>query len=237
MSSGEPSIDTGAPAASGISPGDARASSAIDLQERERVRIGFDLHDGPAQTMSAALLQVRMLQDLDGNDLQRGLAELRSTLSLALGEIYGLIENLGGRDTGDTDLVTRVRSCVEAFKERHDIDVEFTVHGDCGEVSPSLQIATFRIVQEALSNVGRHSGACHARVDLRLTPETVSAEIVDDGDGFVTGTESVSRRSNREPFGLRSMSTRARLLDGDCNVESEPGRGTRVQVTIPVWRG
>ena len=75
-------------------------AAGINLQERERVRIGFDLHDGPAQTMSAALLQVRMLDDLDGDDLKSGLRDLRSTLSLALEEIYELIESLGGRGSG-----------------------------------------------------------------------------------------------------------------------------------------
>jgi signal transduction histidine kinase len=83
------------------------ASSAIDLQERERVRIGFDLHDGPAQTMSAALLQVRMLQDLEGPALRDGLVELRGTLATALEEIYELIETLGSRVPSDTDLVRR----------------------------------------------------------------------------------------------------------------------------------
>jgi len=229
-------MDAGGPVLIGVRPGDARADSAIDLQERERVRIGFDLHDGPAQTMSAALLQVRMLQDLDGDELTAGLAELRTTLAAALGEIYGLIESLGGRDASDTDLVTRVRSCVEAFKDRFDVSVDLDVHGDCGKVSHSLQIATYRIVQEALSNVGRHSGARHARVDLWLTPSEVRAEISDDGDGFSQAELSV-KSSNREPFGLRSMSERARLLEGECEVESEPGRGTRVRVRIPVWQG
>jgi len=99
----------------------ASDAAVISLQERERVRLGFDLHDGPAQTMSAALLQVKMLEDLEGEDLRRGLAELRSTIVAALEEVYELIESLGGRESNDDDLASRVRSCVDVFASRCDV--------------------------------------------------------------------------------------------------------------------
>jgi two-component system, NarL family, sensor histidine kinase DegS len=236
MRSDEPSTGNSGPIDSGNRQGRLRASSAIDLQERERVRIGFDLHDGPAQTMSAALLQVRMLQDVEGEELAQGLDELRSTLSVALKEIYALIEELGGRDSETTDLVTRIRSCVDGFSEQYGIAADLTVEGTCGDVTRSLQIATFRIVQEALSNVGRHSEASRVHVSLQLSPDEFRCEVSDDGRGFSPADVPVSRRS-REAFGLRSMSERARLLDGECTVESAPGEGTRVRVRIPVWQG
>lgn len=209
-------------------------ADAIALQERERVRIGFDLHDGPAQTMSAALLQVKMLEDLQDEDLQAGVAELRGTLAVALQEIYALIEDLGGRESGDDDLVTRVRSCVDAFAERSDISVHLSVDGSVEHVSQSLQIAVTRIVQEALSNARRHSGAGRVDITLQLSPERVVCEIADDGDGFVC-SEGGGFRGGREPYGLHSMRERARLLDGKSVVESTPGTGTRVRVEIPVW--
>jgi signal transduction histidine kinase len=213
-----------------------RANSAIGLQERERVRVGFDLHDGPAQTVSAALLQVKMLQDLEGAALRDGLTELRATLSSALSEVYEIIENLGGRDSSDTDLVGRIRSCLEVFKGRHGIEVDLDVEGDCGAVSQSLEIAIHRIVQEALSNVGKHSCASRAHVRLWLSPHEVRCEVSDDGAGF-SAEDALTSRRGREPFGLHSMSERARLLDGQCEVHSTPGEGTRVHVMIPVWRG
>jgi signal transduction histidine kinase len=236
MSSREPSGGAVDPVVTGGERSNTRASTAIELQERERVRIGFDLHDGPAQTMSAALLQVKMLQDMGGAELRAGLAELESTLTVALKEVYDLIENLGGRDSDDTDLVARVRSCVDGFTKRYGISADLDVDGDCGRVSRSLQIATFRIVQEALSNVGRHSGATSVRVRLSLSPQEVRCEVTDDGVGFTVHEAGRSRRE-REPFGLRSMSERARLLDGECVIEGGPDGGTRVRVRIPVWEG
>jgi two-component system sensor histidine kinase DegS len=213
----------------------SRRAASIDLQERERVRIGFDLHDGPAQTMSAALLQVRMLEDLEGDHLKSGLRELRSTLAVALEEIYELIESLGGRGSGDEDLVSRVRSCVESFAARSGIEPTLVIEGDIGPESPSLQIAVFRIVQEALSNVVRHSGATCVDIRLNMSPEGVVCEVTDDGKGF-TLSDTLKSRRNRDPFGLHSMQERARMLDGECVIDSSPGRGTRIRVEIPAWQ-
>jgi len=210
-------------------------AASINLQERERVRIGFDLHDGPAQTMSAALLQVRMLDDLEGDDLKRGLGDLRSTLAVALEEIYELIESLGGRGSVDDDLVSRVRSCVEGFAARSGIEPTLVIEGDIGTGSPSLQIAVFRIVQEALSNVVRHSGAKHVDVRLQMSSGGVVCEIADDGKGF-TLNQALGSHGNRDPYGLHSMRERARMLDGECVVDSSPGSGTRIRVEIPAWQ-
>jgi len=237
MSSDEPStgiVETTSPGHScvRISP---NAAAGINLQERERVRIGFDLHDGPAQTMSAALLQVRMLEDLEGEALHNGLAELRVTIAAGLEEIYELIERLGGRESQSDDLSSRVTALVESFRSRSDVGIGLSIEGEAGPLSPSMQIAVARIVQEALSNVSRHSRATRVDVRLDLLPEEVRCEVSDNGRGFALDGEGASRRA-REPFGLHSMSERARLLDGECIVYSSPGAGTRVVVRIPVWR-
>lgn len=236
MLSDERSVDLGVPQPGKSDAARDRATSAIDLQERERVRIGFDLHDGPAQTMSAALLQVRMLQGAEGVELQQGLDELHATLSVALREVYDLIENLGGRDADTADLVARIDTCVKGFSDRYGIPADLAVEGTCDHGSRSLQIATFRIVQEALSNAGKHSGASSVHVRLWLSSAEFRCEISDDGAGFSAADASQSRGA-RASCGLRSMAVRAQLLDGSCAVESAPGEGTRVRVRIPVWQG
>jgi len=210
-------------------------AAAVRLQERERVRIGFDLHDGLAQTLSAALLQIRMLQDAEDSDTRLGLTELRSTLSSALDELYELIDRLGGRESTDDDLAIRVRSCVDRFASRSRIGARLTIEGTNEAVSPSLTIAVARIVQEALSNVHRHSEATRVDVLLRLLPDSVRCEISDDGKGF-DAHEVQARQRGRQPFGLHSMRERARLLDGNVVIDSIPGAGTRVRAEIPVWR-
>jgi two-component system sensor histidine kinase DegS len=215
-------------------PGSGDAFAIINLQERERVRVGFDLHDGPAQTMSAALLQVRMLEDLEGDALRSGLEELRETISTALAEIYELIDDLGGHRGDQGDFIAHVRALVDDLSERTGVQGSLTIDGEEPSMSKSLQIALFRIIQEGLSNVRRHAKAHRVDIHLRFTRTETSCEIRDDGQGFSMDAPMRSRHG-REPFGLRSMSQRARLLNGDCVVLSHPGEGTRIEVRIPAW--
>jgi signal transduction histidine kinase len=184
--------------------------------------------------MSAALLQVKMLDRAEGVELHEGLAGLRATLSTALGEIYSLIDQLGGRAADGETLESRVRSCVDKLAASTGIEAQLTFEGDSSHASPSLQIAVFRIVQEALSNVRRHSQAKHVDIAVRFTDAYVECEISDDGVGFTHKASPIPRKG-REHFGLHSMHQRARLLDGDCTITSAPDCGTRVSVRIPVW--
>ena len=198
------------------------------------MRVGFDLHDGPAQTMSAALLQVKMLERTEGAELHEGLSDLRATLSTALSEIYALIDELGGRAADGETLESRVSACVDKLAASTGIDAQLTFEGDSSHASPSLQIAVFRIVQEALSNVRRHSRAQQVEVAVRFTGACVECEIADDGVGFANDADPIPRKG-REHFGLHGMHQRARLLDGECTISSTPDSGTRVSVRIPVW--
>jgi signal transduction histidine kinase len=213
----------------------AEHAAAVMLQERERRRIGFDLHDGPAQSISAALLQLRLLEGTSGNDLESGLSAVREMLGTALGEMYELIDRLGSKALDHTGLIAKIEACVKDLAARGEMAVDFRVEGAEAPMSDSLQIALFRIIQEALSNARRHSGA--SRVSVRLSMhggEDVACLIEDDGRGF---DPDLASAAGRERYGLVSMRERARLLDGTCTIDSAPGAGTRVGVRIPVWHG
>jgi two-component system, NarL family, sensor histidine kinase DegS len=216
----------------------AHAAALIDAQERERRRIAFDLHDGPAQTLSAALLQARMMQDLRDDELRDGFVELRSLIAGALEEMYDLIGSLGAGCEANDDAAARVRSCVDAFVERASIACNFEVRGSRCSVPGPHGITVARIVQEALSNVLRHSRAARVHVTLDIRAERVVCEIVDDGRGFdlELASEMPLRPGpyRRLSYGLASMRERAGLLGGTCEVFSSLGQGTRVRVVIPV---
>jgi signal transduction histidine kinase len=211
-------------------------AAVLDFQERERSRIGFDLHDGPAQTLAAALLQLKMVEGLDGEELRGGLAELRELMAKSLEETYELIERLRSKALDEENLRDKLEAVVRDFGAQTGIDATFDGEDPDVPLSPSLQIAAFRIVQEALCNVRRHSGAEHVSVVLRVSPETLTCTVDDDGQGFV-GEELERASGARQCYGLVSMHERARFLDGECVVNSRPGRGTRIEVRIPIWRG
>jgi two-component system sensor histidine kinase DegS len=222
------------PSAGGPTPGDP--ISILEFSERERSRIGFDLHDGPAQVLSAALLQLKLLDGAEGDDLREGLTELRSMIGLALEETYELIDQLQNGTLGEWSLRERLSSYIDDFADRSGVEVSFTANGADIDMTPSLRIAVFRIVQEALTNARRHARADRIAVTLDQDPDVVSCSIVDDGCGFDANEPAPTDRSRRS-YGLSSMRERARLLDGRCTVESDPGSGTRIEVRIPVWRG
>ncbi len=209
--------------------------SALDLQERERLRIGFDLHDGPAQTMAGALLQVRMLEDAEGDTLRSGLRELHGILTAALEEMYAIIGELGDRFLESEGLAGPIRDYVLSFTERTGLDVKFFVDGTEVPVTRSMRIAVFRIVQEALSNVRCHARAMHAEVRLVLSETEVWCVVSDDGCGFVPD-DTPAPGARRECYGLRGMRDRAGLLGGTCTVTSAPGQGATVSARIPVWQ-
>jgi signal transduction histidine kinase len=216
-------------------PDSRTSSSAIDLQERERARIGFDLHDGPAQSMSAALLQVRLLEDLQPQDYPVALEELRATIDVALREMYDIIHDLASRQADDMGFTETVESVSQRFIDRSGVAAEVVVTGDPTSASRSLQIALFRIVQESLCNVRRHAQARHVAITVKFTNTEALCAVVDDGIGFDAGRLS-EEMGRREPFGLYGMAERAKLLGGECSVTSKPGAGTRVAVRIPLWQ-
>lgn len=213
---------------------DGDHAAVMMLQERERRRIGFDLHDGPVQAMSAALLQLRLLENASGPELHEGLEAVSRLLSGALGEMYALVECLSGRSLDGDGLRAKLEACVAELARSDGLEVRIDIAGEEPAMSDSLQIAIFRIVQEALSNVRRHAGARRAVVRLHLEPAEVVCTVEDDGGGFAVGAEAA--KGGRERFGLLGMRERARLLGGRCCVVSAPGCGTTVGVRIPVWR-
>ena len=222
--------------ASAVCPTPAIADASIDLHERERVRLGFDLHDGPAQSVSAALLQVKMLDGLEGDELREGLADLRATLTGALAEMYELIENLGGKGLEHQGVVPKIEILTATFADHNGLQPSLAVGGTEPETTHSLQVAIFRIVQEALSNVIKHADAQHVDVRLSFSDDEIACDVQDDGNGFDPDAAE-SHAGRRERYGLNSMRERARLLDGVCSIKSTPGHGTLVAVRIPTLQG
>lgn len=212
------------------------ASTALELQERERLRIGFDLHDGPTQTIASALLLLRMVRESDGDGADGTLIEVERLLAAALDEMYVLIDDLHGRPFEVEGMVDSLRVHSLTFAAGSGIRVNFTVDGVETAMSRSLRIAMFRIVQEALSNVKRHSGASRVDIRLELSEDVVRCIVADNGCGFFVGDE-IAVRGQRECCGLTGMRERAQLLDGACDIDSTPGVGTTVTARIPIWRG
>jgi signal transduction histidine kinase len=218
---------------------EARERTLVSGAERRLVRLGFDLHDGPLQELVAFAADLRLARTeaatiLEGSALQR-----------VAGRFEDFEARLAGLDHDLRDIAHSVRSTsaleqplegalgaeVEAFRRTTSIETVFTVEGDVTTLTASQKIALFRVVQEALSNVHKHSGAHHVRVRVRSLRNYVTLEVTDDGCGFEPETARAHGR-----LGLAGIGERVRLLGGDVSIQGKPGAGVRVKATLPRWR-
>lgn len=208
-------------------------SRVAEAQERERRRLAFDIHDGPAQALSSALLQTEFIEDLTADvDVQRELDVMRSLLRTALDEMRQAIRELRPRSLEAESLPDKLSSYVQEFKEKTGTSVQLEIRGTNFKLTSSLQITVFRLIQEALSNIHKHAQAKEVEIRVDLGDTKVRGEIVDDGVGFDSDDDIKSLGS----FGLRGMKERVELLQGELDISSRPGKGTVMTFGLPVWR-
>ena len=222
----------------------------LATDERMLGRMGLDIHDGPTQQLSVALLEVQLLEaDLaDAEDgalptpdtLRPALARIYETVGGALHEMRELIGHLRPAQFEDRRLNDILQDAVTAFEVRADCATtvewvgEFPVNG----VSITQRITLYRILQETLTNAQRHGRATHVTVRATEDPSGVTLEVTDDGVGF--DPVAVQRRRPGMPlarFGLYGMRDRAQILGGSFDITSTPGEGSTVRVFLPRWDG
>lgn len=201
--------------------------------EAERRRIAYDLHDGVGQSLSLLVSGLRSAHDgITQPDVARRCRDLQTLAEAALRDVKRLALGLRPSLLDDLGLAPALERVVADTREHHAIDLALDVAGVADERLPErVETAVFRIVQEALSNVLRHSGATHASVRIWRGEGNVGVLVEDDGRGIEPAHLSAPRPGH---LGLTGMRERATLLGGTLSVESGHGRGTRVTATIPV---
>lgn len=230
---------------------DLERAMAQVLEDDERMlgRMGLDIHDGPTQQLSVALLEVQLLDaELADSERQGGelppplrpaLSRIYETLGGALHEMRELIGHLRPAQFQDRGLDEILGDAITAFEARSDTPVERVFVGEfpVNGVSVTQRITFYRILQEALANAHRHGRAGTVTVEVTSDESGTKLVVSDDGGGFDPGTIQREReRTPRARYGLRGMRDRARILGGSFQVESAPGRGTVVTVFLPRWR-
>ena len=207
----------------------------VGAQEAERQRIARELHDATGQSLTAIALGLRGVETvLESNPpvAVEQVKELKSFSTDALGELRQIIADLRPSQLDDLGLVPALHWYVQEFEKRHAIDTEFIVEGAGSRLPPEYETVLFRITQEALSNVARHADASHASVELVISQAQVGMAIRDDGRGF--DLEKTLRNDKRAGWGLLGIQERTLLLGGRYEIDSKPGRGTHIQVIVPL---
>jgi PAS domain S-box-containing protein len=204
-----------------------------EMREAERNRIARDLHDGALQDLTYALAETRhVLSAPEDPELDGRLGRAVEALERMGPELRGAIYDLRVEEERNKPLAEWLQNLVELNRIMNpDLDIRLNVDDSSpakplGEKSAEL----LRVLQEALTNVRRHSGARNATVSLMVEGGLLVAEVADDGRGFDPAVGSTVG------MGTRGMRERARSLKGDLKIESEPGKGTKVRFEIPLKR-
>jgi signal transduction histidine kinase len=190
----------------------------------ERNRIARDIHDGLGASLSGVIIQAEYLLTLTKKeeDLQSEVRELKTGAEEAIDEVRRAVSMW--RD--DFQLVPQLENTCTTFTSRHKVPVELKVHGEAPRLPEAQELGVFRILQECLTNIAKHAHASRVNVEVRFGTEEIALEIVDDGAGFDP------QKTPKNHYGLINMRERAKKAGGEVSIDSAPGKGTRVRLTV-----
>ncbi|GAA5117885.1 sensor histidine kinase [Haloechinothrix salitolerans] len=217
----------------------ALSASLIMSEELFRTRLAADLHDDVGQRLSALLIEAKRLQKTTGQMHAESQYETASWIFEQLQECNAVVRELVYENSTtaliEFGICAAVRDLTERVQARNDLEIEcsFGVAGggydlSYNDVPHSIQVACFRIIQEAITNVVKHAEARHCVITLTLNASWLSATIADDGCGFLATT------TTRDGFGLAGMRQRTEMLDGRISINNNQPSGTTIQVDLPL---
>lgn len=208
------------------------SSQVLTAHEAERKRIARELHDDTGQALTSILVRLRLLEKTAEDETVRSnVGELRELTGNALDAVRRMAVDLRPAALDDLGLVPALHSYADKYSTSWPITVTFSAEGLKKRLPANVELVLYRVVQEALTNVAKHSGARSVEVKLRRRSNIVTVTVTDDGRGFdirnFTRTEGAG-------LGLFGMRERLALVGGTVSIESTPGRGTTIMARVPV---
>jgi len=204
----------------------------IEAQEQERARIGRELHDDINQRLALVTIGIEQVQDLIGaspSEVDDRLRELKKQVSSISAGIHAMAHDLHSSSLEYLGLVPAVRKLSEELGKRQGMQIEIENDGVPCALPAEISLCLFRVVQEALHNATRHSGAKHVVVRLEKIKNQIQVTLTDSGKGF-----DIAAKANGQGLGLASMRERIRLVNGKIVIQSTQEVGTCVQAWVPL---
>lgn len=212
--------------------GEENLRQLLDVYERHRQLVAYEVHDAIAQPMAAALMNLEAtLRQLGPQCVQtsrEGVGRVIQLLQQGIRDARRLMTELRPPILDDAGLLPALETLIEQLHRDHQMEIDCVARIDSGRLASPLETGIYRIVQEGLANVRRHGQCGRARVQLEERQGRIRLEIADQGVGFDP------ERSDPSRFGLKGMQQRAELLGGTMLVQSAPGQGTRIVVDLPL---
>ncbi len=211
----------------------SRASHILHAQEEERKRIARELHDETSQVLTSLLISLALVEESVCDDASRErIGETRALAHQTLRAVRNISLDLRPSALDDLGLLPALRWYVKEYQQKCGVEVELTSSGLRERLPAEMETALYRIIQESLTNTAKHGHAHRAWVTLTDDGQLMRATVRDDGVGF-DATATLRKPWQDRGLGLAGMMERATLLGGAVEIDSEPGAGALMTVTIP----
>jgi signal transduction histidine kinase len=206
-------------------------NSVLAVYEGDRKLIAYEMHDGFVQTATAALMSLQSALAAfpkDPEKAQQRASSALQNLQQSLAQVRQLIRGLRPAVLEDSGLTAAVEQLIHDTEGDCPVHIEWSSQVEFGRLSPVLEMSVFRVIQEGLTNAIRHSKSDRIAITMTQLQETILLRIEDWGCGFDPA------KPKRGHYGLEGIRERARLFGGTARIESAPGKGTRIEVDLPV---
>lgn len=207
------------------------AAEVIRAGDLERAAIARELHDSAAQSLAALTYQTTAVERENADPaIAEALSVIRQISQDVLEQIRVLSHTVHPRVLDDLGLEAALRKLAREFSARSSADIEVVTEPNSATLSPAVAAVLYRVAQEAVNNAVTHAAASRITVRVSFPPSAVALAVEDDGRGF----DVKAAERQRPGMGVFTMRERVALVDGRLEIESTPGRGTRVRATLPV---
>jgi PAS domain S-box-containing protein len=213
----------------------SRMAAKVETIEEERRNIARELHDGLGQMLTAAHLNLVLVEqnlDIDSPVVRENLTRVKELVATTIQEVRNISQNLRPAVLDDFGIVPAVRNLCDEYSRLGSLHVHFSDYELEKHYSPGIEIAIYRICQESLNNIVKHSNATEASIELYNRHSHILIVIQDNGNGFDIKEVSKSKAGS----GLMNIQERAELLGGRVQMESQPHNGTEIIIEIPLQK-
>jgi two-component system sensor histidine kinase DegS len=209
----------------------ASVEMLVNAQEAERQRLSRQMHDGPAQALSNFILQTEIamrLLDVDPVQARNELSNLKVAAMSTFQKIRNFIFELRPMMLDDLGLSPTIRRYADSFKEQSGVDLSVTITGNERRLEPYVEVTVFRAMQELLGNAVHQNQATLVKIQADMGDSVVKLSVDDNGKGF--DPEAIEKEAN---LGMKLIKERTEMLGGTFEIDSAPGKGSRVSLSIP----
>jgi signal transduction histidine kinase len=206
-----------------------RLRSVIDAEEKERQRLSREIHDGIGQSLVAHKLRLESLLYMNSPEIKDQIRILTDQFNLTIDEIRRISNNLMPSVLEMFGITLALKNLCEETEEHGKLAILFQTTGELEEIGTKIKTYLYRIAQEALNNILKHSGAKEVTFTVSRSKDIITFILRDDGKGFDVGDAAFEKGN-----GLHNMRERVALMHGNISILSSPGEGTTLIINVPV---